>query len=77
MAYDADKMYNWQVSSGQIVSTLENTVTIQWPDSVGTYVISVWTTRFGCQGDTSYHEVVVEDCVYAQLFFPNSFKRTP
>ena len=73
VAYDADKVYNWQVSSGQIVSTLENTATIQWPDSVGTYVVSVWTTRFGCQGDTSYHEVVVEDCVYAQLFFPNSF----
>ena len=73
VAYDADKLYYWWVSGGEITSTADNTATIQWPDSVGTYIISVYTTRFGCEGDTSYHEVIVENCIYAQLFFPNSF----
>ena len=71
--YDANKEYYWKISGGQITSTLDNTATIQWPDSAGTYIISVWTTRYGCEGDTSYHEVVVKNCIYAQLFFPNSF----
>jgi len=71
--YDADKEYYWQISGGQIVSTIDNTVTIEWPDSAGIYLLSVWTTRFGCEGDTSYHEVTVKNCIYTQLFFPNSF----
>jgi len=73
VAYDADKEYFWQISGGQITSNIDNTVTIQWPDSIGTYLLSVWTTRFGCEGDTSYHEVTIKNCMYAQLFFPNSF----
>ena len=71
--YDVDKLYYWWVSAGEITATVDNTVTIQWPDSVGTYIISVYTTRFGCEGDTSYHEVIIEDCPYLQLFIPNSF----
>tara|TARA_B100000902_G_scaffold346808_1_gene353739 strand:+ start:467 stop:997 length:531 start_codon:yes stop_codon:yes gene_type:complete len=71
--YDADKLYHWWVSGGEITSQVDNTITIQWPDSAGTYVIQAWTTRFGCEGDTSYHEIVIKNCIYAQLFFPNSF----
>jgi len=71
--YDADKNYYWQISGGQITSTIDNTITIRWPDSAGTYLLSVWTTRFGCEGDTSYHEVTIQNCIYTQLFFPNSF----
>ena len=71
--FDANKIYYWSISNGDIVSTINNTITIQWPDSAGTYIISAYTTRFGCEGDTSYYEVVIEDCPYLQLFLPNSF----
>jgi gliding motility-associated-like protein len=71
--FDADKIYYWNISGGEIVYNNGNSITIQWPDSVGTYVISVYTTRFGCEGDTSYYEVIIEDCPYLQLFIPNSF----
>ena len=71
--YDANKIYNWQISNGDILSNSGNSVTIKWPDSLGTYIISVYTTRFGCEGDTSYHEVIIEDCPYLQIFVPNSF----
>ena len=71
--YDADKLYYWSVSNGEIISESGNIVMIQWPDSVGVYSISVYTTRFGCEGDTSYYQVSVEPCPYATLFFPNSF----
>ena len=73
VSYDANKIYYWSVSSGQIISDVGNSITIQWPDSLGTYIISVYTTRFGCEGDTSQYEVVIEECPYLQLFFPNSF----
>ena len=71
--YDADKEYYWSISSGQVVSTFDNTITIQWPDTAGDYVISVYTTRFGCEGDTSHYQVVINPCPYATLFFPTSF----
>ena len=71
--YDADKEYFWSISSGHVVSTTDNTITIQWPTSAGEYVISVHTTRFGCEGDTSRYQVVIQECPYMQLFFPNSF----
>ena len=71
--FDADKVYYWDISGGKITYNNGHSITIQWPDSVGTYVISVYTTRFGCEGDTSYHEVIIEDCPYLQLFIPNSF----
>jgi gliding motility-associated-like protein len=71
--FDANKIYYWNISGGEIVYNNGNSITIQWPDSVGTYVISVYTTRFGCEGDTSYYEVIIEDCPYLQLFIPNSF----
>ena len=71
--YDADKSYYWSVSDGAIVSDNNNSITIQWPDSIGTYIISVYTTRFTCEGDTSYHEVVIEECPYMHLFFPSAF----
>jgi len=71
--YDADKEYFWSISNGQVVSTISNTITIQWPDSAGEYVISVYTTRFGCEGDTSHYQVVIESCPYLQIFVPNSF----
>tara|TARA_Y100000034_G_scaffold119454_1_gene161279 strand:- start:812 stop:1342 length:531 start_codon:yes stop_codon:yes gene_type:complete len=73
VSYDANKVYYWNISDGEILSNTGNTVTVQWPDSIGTYIISVRTTRFGCEGDTSYHEVFIEECPYMQLFFPNSF----
>ena len=57
----------------KIIYNQDNSITVQWPDSIGTYIISVYTTRFGCEGDTSYHEVVIEDCPYLQIFIPNSF----
>jgi gliding motility-associated-like protein len=71
--YDANKVYYWQISNGNIISDNGNSITVQWPDSLGTFIISVYTTRFGCEGDTSYHEVIIEDCPYLQMFIPNSF----
>jgi len=71
--YDADKVYYWDISGGTITYSNDNSITVQWPDSVGTYIISAYTTRFGCDGDTSYYEVVIKDCPYLQLFIPNSF----
>ena len=62
--YDADKNYYWSISSGEIVSTFDNTITIQWPDTAGEYFISVYTTRFGCEGDTSHYQVVIDPCPY-------------
>ena len=71
--FDANKIYYWDVSGGEIIYNNGNSITIQWPDSAGTYIISTYTTRFGCEGDTSYYEVKIEDCPYLQLFIPNSF----
>ena len=71
--YDANKLYYWTVQGGQIISENNNQITVQWPDSIGTYIISVYTTRFGCEGDTSYHKVEIKDCPYLQMFIPNSF----
>ncbi len=77
--YDANKEYYWHImgpgTNGffALVNTNGNTLSVYWPDSIGTYVIAVYTTRFGCEGDTSYHEVLIEECPYLHLFFPNSF----
>jgi len=71
--FDADKVYYWGISGGEITYINDNSITIQWPNEIGTYVISAYTTRFGCEGDTSYYEVKIEDCPYLQLFIPNSF----
>ena len=71
--YSASKEYYWWVSAGDIVISNNNTLVVQWPDSIGTYTISVSTTSFGCLGDTSRHTVTIKDCEYIQLFFPNSF----
>jgi|TARA_R110002020_G_scaffold146360_2_gene320967 gliding motility-associated-like protein len=71
--FDADKVYYWGISGGTIVYKNNNSITIQWPDSIGTYIIYAYTTRFGCEGDTSFYEVKIEDCPYLQLFIPNSF----
>ena len=77
--YDANKEYYWYLlgpgTNGFSVPVLANgnRLSVYWPDSIGTYTISVYTTRFGCDGDTSYHEIIIEDCPYMQLFFPNSF----
>ena len=73
VSYDADKVYYWDISDGDITFNQGNSITVQWPDSIGTYIISVYTTRFGCEGDTSYHEVIIKDCPYLQIFIPNSF----
>tara|TARA_R110001606_G_scaffold369169_1_gene525127 strand:- start:1218 stop:1748 length:531 start_codon:yes stop_codon:yes gene_type:complete len=71
--YDINKEYFWDISSGIIVYNNNNEVTIQWPDSNGTYIILAYTTKFGCEGDTSYYEIIIEDCPYLQLYIPNSF----
>ena len=71
--YDANKIYNWQISNGDLLFTNNIPITVRWPDSLGTFIISVYTTRFGCEGDTSYHEITIEDCPYIQFFIPNSF----
>jgi len=71
--YDADKSYYWNVPNADIVSYNNNSITIQWPDSAGTYIISVYTTRFTCEGDTSYHEVIIKECPYLHLYFPTAF----
>ena len=79
VSYDANKIYQWYILGPETngfyapVSTNGNTLSIYWPDSIGTYIIAVYTTRFGCEGDTSYHEVLIEECPYLQLFIPNSF----
>ncbi|MBC8303259.1 MAG: gliding motility-associated C-terminal domain-containing protein [Pelagibacterales bacterium] len=73
VGYDVNKIYYWNISSGTILSTNNNSITIQWPDSIGTYTISCYTTRFGCEGDTSYYSIIIEDCETIQLFFPNAF----
>jgi len=73
VSYDVNKIYYWDISEGEIIYQEENSITVQWPDTTGTYIISVYTTRFGCEGDTSYHEVMVEDCPYVQIFIPNAF----
>ena len=71
--YDADKLYFWSVSNGDAISVADNTIIVQWPDSAGEYTISVHTTRFGCEGDTSSYQVIISECPYATLFFPSSF----
>ena len=71
--FDANKVYYWDISDGKITYNNGNSITIQWPNEIGTYVISAYTTRFGCEGDTSYYKVIIEDCPYLQLFIPNSF----
>jgi gliding motility-associated-like protein len=71
--YDGNKTYHWNVSGGIITYSDVNSITVQWPDVEGTYIISAYTTKFGCEGDTSYYEVRIEDCPYLQLFIPNSF----
>ena len=73
VSYDVDKLYYWDISGGEILYDDNNSITVQWPDSIGKYILSVHTTRFGCDGDTSYHEVVIEDCPYLQIFIPNAF----
>ncbi len=77
--YDANKVYYWHISGPGTnglyapVTSNENILSVYWPDAIGTYIISVSTIRFGCYGDTSYHEITIQDCPYVQLFFPNSF----
>ena len=71
--YDADKVYFWSLSNGDAISVVDNTIVVQWPDSAGEYTISVHTTRFGCEGDTSHYQVVITECSFATLFFPTSF----
>ena len=73
VSYDANKSYYWDISDGEILFDNGNSITVEWPDSIGTYVISVRTIRFGCYGDTSYREVFVEECPYIRLFIPTSF----
>jgi|TARA_R110000822_G_scaffold202105_3_gene339138 gliding motility-associated-like protein len=70
--YDIGKEYYWNISGGAIAYSDSNTLTVQWPNEVGTYIISVYTTTFDCDGDTSYYEVKIEDCP-SQIFIPNSF----
>ena len=43
VSYDADKVYYWDISDGDIIYNQENSITVQWPDSIGTYIISVYT----------------------------------
>jgi gliding motility-associated-like protein len=71
--YDVNKEYFWSITGGIITTSTDNSITIQWPDSVGTYIMTVWTTRFGCEGDTSYRSINISNCTHTQLFFPNSF----
>ena len=71
--YDADKVYYWSLSNGDAVLVADNTIIVQWPDSAGEYTISVHTTRFGCEGDTSSYQVFITECPYSTLFFPSSF----
>ena len=71
--FDANKVYYWGLSGGDIIYNQGNSITVQWPAYAGTYIISVYTTRFGCEGDTSYYEVIIQDCPYLKLFIPNSF----
>ena len=73
VSYDANKTYYWDISDGEIIYDDGNSITVQWPDSIGTYIISVSTVRFGCEGDTSYHEIIIEECPYLQIFIPSSF----
>ena len=73
VSYDVNKSYYWYISDGEILFDNGNSITVEWPDSIGTYVISVRTIRFGCYGDTSYREVFVEECPYIRLFIPTSF----
>tara|TARA_R110000803_G_scaffold342_1_gene1245 strand:- start:20266 stop:20724 length:459 start_codon:yes stop_codon:yes gene_type:complete len=73
VGYDVDKTYTWDVSDGVIINETDNQITVQWPDSLGTYVITVSTIRHGCYGDTSTYTVTVEDCPRIDLFFPNAF----
>ena len=73
VSYDVDKVYYWSVSDGQILYNNGNSITIQWPDSIGSYIISVYTTKYNCIGDTSYYKVSIEKCPYIQLFIPNTF----
>ena len=73
VGFDVNKIYYWDISGGEITYNNGNSITIQWPNEVGTYIIFAYTTRFGCEGDTSYHEVIIQDCPYLQLFIPNSF----
>ena len=71
--YDVDKNYNWEISAGEITVIANNSITVQLPFGAGTYIISVWTTRFGCEGDTSHHEIIINECTTTQLFFPSAF----
>ena len=72
VSYDSKKQYYWDITGGEIISKDKNNITIQWPDSAGEYMLSVWTTRYGCIGDTSYYYVTVEPCLI-DLFLPSAF----
>ena len=39
VTYDADKIYYWDISGGEILYDNNNSITVQWPDSVGTYML--------------------------------------
>ena len=71
--YGDGKLYEWTISYGTIISDNGNQITVQWPDSLGTYILTVSTTRYGCFGDTSTYKVTIEDCPRIDLFFPNAF----
>ena len=71
--YDPDKTYYWDITGGEIVSSTDNTITVQWPDTAGSYLVSVYTTRYGCYGDTSVLAIYVDECPHTTLFFPSSF----
>ena len=71
--YDINKSYYWNISGGEIIYNNGNSITVQWPDSTGTYIISAYTTKFGCEGDTSYYNIIIGDCPYLQIYIPNSF----
>ena len=70
--YNSDRLYFWEISGGEILYNNNNSITIQWPDIAGTYNISVYTTQFNCVGDTSYHEITIEEC-HTQIFIPTVF----
>ena len=74
VSYDADKIYYWDISDGEVIYNQGNSITVQWPDSIGTYIISVYTTRFGCEGDTSHLELLDGDNKTASVTYFNKHK---
>ncbi|MFN5704345.1 MAG: hypothetical protein ACK45U_00660 [bacterium] len=62
--------YEWFVEGGKfITSNGINKITVNWGQKVGKYKIAVVeTNKFGCVGDTVWHQVYVNRAIFPTIF---------